>query len=459
MLHREIFSLFESIDHLISEGFKDDMFKQYPEDAENKDFKAAITAYNSDPKLKEALKHAVKPQGNIAVSIKSKYPSGADFVKLIDSLIKNAKEREEYNQLKKGTSSAGETDFWLIPCHTFEEAHEAAFKYTGKLPILTKKEITNKYGIETPEAATSFKTNQTPAEFLEYMKKEDRFFIVPTWCIAANERYFNKRYKLATNPDEKVKCYIIISKKYPNVRFCITLEDAEFTIENDMIYKKAKLQEVRDPWQIGGVTKTGIEMMSLAFGENKVKKLLQNALNFGHEQKISNIVDGELLLHANNNIVKIDKPFPNLKNGKSMFKYCTRLEEFNSDLSALENGEFMFSGCNRLKNFSGGDLASLKNGVMMFANCEELDDFDIKKLSSLENGHGMFMGTNLYTFGTVMPKLTNGNSMFSGCDHLYGFIANTPALKNGWRMFEGCKKLGVFMRRFIIIRKCKIYVL
>lgn len=78
------------------EGFRDDMYRQYPEDKDNDDFNNAIKAFNSDPKLKEALKHKVKPQGNIAVSIKRQYPTGADFIKLINSLISNAKDKEEY---------------------------------------------------------------------------------------------------------------------------------------------------------------------------------------------------------------------------------------------------------------------------------------------------------------------------------------------------------------------------
>ena len=445
MLLHEIFSLFESIDHLISEGFKDDMFKQYPEDVENKDFKAAITAYNSDPKLKEALKHAVKPQGNIAVSIKKQCPTGADFITLINSLISNAKDKEEYKQLKQGTVSAGETDYWMIPCHTFKEAHDAAFKYAGNLPRLSKEEITNKYGIDTPQPGTFYNTNKTPEEFLEYMKNEDRFFMAPSWCVAADDYYFTERYNLATEPHEKPKCYIIISKKYPNVRFCITLEGDGLTIEGDAICRKAKLQEVRDPWQIGGTKKkAGLEMMSALFGENEVKKILQKVQNLVGHKKISDIVNGESLFENNLNIVKLDKPFSNLKNGYSMFKYCTSLEEFKSDLPALVDGNLMFMGCTKLTEFSNNDLSSLKRGGGMFSNCEELWSFDIEKMPSLEDGYIMFMGTKLWIFNTDMPKLNYGPSMFSGCNHLRSFVADTPALKNGSSMFEGCTKLSLF---------------
>ena len=221
MLLHEIFSLFGSLDdYLLMEGFKDDMFKQYPEDVENKDFKAAIASYNSDPKLKEALKHTIKPQGNIAVSIKRQCPTGADFVKLIDSLIKNAKDKQEYKQLKQGTVSAGETDYWMIPCHTFKELHEAAFKYTGNLPRLSNDEIESKYNIAVPEEATHYETSDSPAEFLEKMKNQNRFFMAPSWCVAANKDYFDD-YELETSKNEQPLCYVFISKKYPNVRFYV----------------------------------------------------------------------------------------------------------------------------------------------------------------------------------------------------------------------------------------------
>ena len=322
MLLHEIFSLFGSIDLLLSEGFKDDMFKQYPEDVENKDFKAAITAYNSDPKLKEALKHAVKPQGNIAVSIKRRYPTAVDFVNLIKSLTDTAKEKEEYKQIKQGTASVGETDYWLIPCHTFKEAHEAAFKYAGNLPRLTKEEITNKYGIVTPKPATYYETDKTPAEFLEYMKNEDRFFMAPSWCVAADDYYFTERYNLETSEDETPLCYVFISKKYPNVRFCIALirnnkQSHNIFYENEKmkITYDVDLNEVRDPWQIGGgisPKETGLKMMRLAFG-NKINKVIKDICSI--KTKIisfSKLKNGKEFFSKVNNVPSISGSFDKL---------------------------------------------------------------------------------------------------------------------------------------------------
>ena len=453
MLIHEIFSLFESIDLLLSEGFKDDMFKQYPEDAENKDFKAAITAYNSDPKLKEALKHAVKPQGNIAVSIKRQYPTGADFVKLINSLISNAEDKEEYKQIKQGTVSAGETDYWMIPCHTFDETHNAAFKYVGNLPRLTKKEITNKYGIDTPQSGTFYNTNKTPAEFLEYMKNEDKFFMAPSWCIAANNEHFDD-HNLITSKDEKALCYVIISKKYPNVRFCITLKCSEAILKGDFVYQKAEIGEVRDTWQIGGSEKieTGLEMMRLAFGEAETEKITQKILAGTVRRKLSNIVDGQLMFYENENIDEITSPMLNLKKGKRMFKRST-LKKFASDMPKLEEGWEMFYKCYDLEAVSNIDLSSLTTGYQMFYDCENLREFNIEKLPSLETAREMFYSTNIDEFHTSMPKLNFGGSMFRYCKNLNRFEADMASLKDGTFMFEGCSKLTHFRRQSVIIKR------
>ena len=301
MLLHEIFSLFKSLDNLLSEGFKDDMYNQYPEAKDNDEVNKAIKTFNTNNKIKDAVKKKINVNGNIAKSIKNVYSTADKFVKFINTVSKELttkeQEREEYKQLKQGTASMGETDYWLIPCHTFKEAHAAASRYTGDLPRLSKEEITNKYGINTPKQATFYRTGKTPADFLEYLKNEDRFFVAPSWCVAADERYFNVRYNLKTKPDEKAKCYIVISKKYPNVRFCVVLDDScsAATLKDGLVYQKAKIKELRDPWQIGADNEVvaGKEMMKAAFGENEAKKILQKISDMG-SMKLSDAVNGKI---------------------------------------------------------------------------------------------------------------------------------------------------------------------
>lgn len=203
------------------------MYHQYPEAKDNEKFNNAIKVFNDNQKIKDAVKKKIRVN-NIAKGIKNAYPTAGEFVDFINTVISELttkeQEREEYKQIKQGTASIGETDYWMIPCHTFKEAHDAAFKYVGNLPRLTKEEITNKYGIETPRPGSFYSTNKTPEEFLEFMKTEDNFFMTPSWCNTADDYYFNEKYNLTTKPHENPKCYIFISKKYPNVRFCVTLK-------------------------------------------------------------------------------------------------------------------------------------------------------------------------------------------------------------------------------------------
>lgn len=87
MYLQEILSLFSSLDSLILEGFKDDMYRLYPEDKNNTEFAKAIKNYNESPKIKEAIKQKITVNGNIANSIKSAYPTSADFINLISTIV------------------------------------------------------------------------------------------------------------------------------------------------------------------------------------------------------------------------------------------------------------------------------------------------------------------------------------------------------------------------------------
>lgn len=498
MYLQEILSLFSSLDSLILEGFKDDMYRLYPEEKENPKFKAAIERYNSDPKLKEALKRAIKPQGNIAVSIKKQYPSGIKFINLIDSLIKKEEEKQEYREIKKGNSNVNETDYWIIPCRTFKEAHAAAFKYAGNLPRLSNDEIKRKYNILVPEEATYYETSDSPAKFLKKMKNENRFFMTPSWCVAANQDYFDT-YKLKTSEDENPLCYVFISKKYPNVRFCVVLgsTDNEMIVD-DISYEdkkikittvnKISLREIRDPWQIGGgdTIKTGLEMMKLAFG-SKIDKVIKDICHESGTTEIisfSELKDGSKVFYEVHNVPSIncsfdslisgtrmfmksgfntiDCNFPVLKNGMFMFSNCSNLASINTDFPSLEYGTSMFRECVALTEFIG-KLPNLTQASYMFLNCDKLKKFecDLPKLTyapsifgrceSLETFVGdlpslcdssrMFYNSNIKMFKSNLPKLDCGVKMFYQCKNLERFDTPLPNLTNGEDMFSYCGKL------------------
>jgi hypothetical protein len=74
----------------------------------------------------------------------------------------------------------------------------------------------------------------------------------------------------------------------------------------------------------------------------------------------------------------------------------------------------MFSDCTNLTTFTS-DLPSLTDGTQMFIACENLNSFT-GELSSLTNGIGMFEScTNLTSFTSDLSSLTDGTWMFADC--------------------------------------------
>jgi hypothetical protein len=76
-----------------------------------------------------------------------------------------------------------------------------------------------------------------------------------------------------------------------------------------------------------------------------------------------------------------------------MFKGCSSLTTFTSDLSSLTDGYEMFQNCSNLTTFTS-DLSPLITGSYMFEACSNLTIFT-SDLSSLTDGNGMFNGAKL----------------------------------------------------------------
>ena len=103
-------------------------------------------------------------------------------------------------------------------------------------------------------------------------------------------------------------------------------------------------------------------------------------------------------------------------NGSYMFRSCTNLTSFTSDLSSLTDGDYMFEGCSNLTSFTS-DLSSLTNGNYMFSGCSNLTSFN-GDLSSLTDGNNMFRNcTYLTSFSSDLSSLTNGSSMFGSSSY------------------------------------------
>ena len=140
-------------------------------------------------------------------------------------------------------------------------------------------------------------------------------------------------------------------------------------------------------------------------------------------------------------LVSFNSNLSKLTNGYGMFESCPSLASFNSNLSKLTNGHDMFKGCTALISFSEL-LPVLVYGEWMFMNCSMMS-WDID-LPALVSGGGMFLGcSSLESFNSVLPRLKSANlyssGMFEGCSSLTSFSSNLPALTDGTRMFNGCK--------------------
>ena len=144
------------------------------------------------------------------------------------------------------------------------------------------------------------------------------------------------------------------------------------------------------------------------------------------------------------NLISFNSDLSSLTTGALMFNNCHYLTSFTSDLSSLTDGYSMFTGCWSLTSFTSV-LSSLTSGWNMFSGCSNLTTFTTD-LSSLTDGSNMFHGCNiLSTFTSDLSSLTDGDYMFCDCWNLTSFTVDLRNLTNGCYMFSGCSKLTTFV--------------
>ena len=115
----------------------------------------------------------------------------------------------------------------------------------------------------------------------------------------------------------------------------------------------------------------------------------------------------------------------------------------NIQIEQIKDGENMFLRCSQLTSFSS-DLPSLTNGYGMFYNCSNLNSFS-SDLSSLMNGIYMFYYcTKITSFNSDLSSLTDGGTMFAACTNLTTFSSDLPSLTDGLGMFYNCSNLTTF---------------
>lgn len=449
-----LYDLISCTNYILFESFKSDLMGAYNKNGVqvdgNQKLLTAVQIFNGDNLIKDKVKRDLKNPPNIAIALVKSFPNPQDLVNYINKVQQGFVEKEQQNKEKKQRKEQAERvsdDFFVYPCHTFEEAHSTAFSHTGSLERLSNQKIKKKYKINVPKPATHYRTRKTPAEFLEFMKSAP-FFMNPSWCVTANQKYWDL-YSLSTEKNEHPKCYIIISKQHPNVRFCITLDEkyekvVKMDIDSVTATKTTRACEIRDPWQIGGgkCIETGKEMIKLAFNKSKIIENIISEREENSNTKFKDLINGESLFKERLDITQWTVDLPNLKKGYFMFNNCSNLTSFNANLPNLLNGSCMFS-CTLLKSFSG-DLPKLTNGDEMFYHCEHLTSFT-GDLSNLTTAKQMFRDcSKLTTFNANLPNLSDGYFMFCRSRALTSWTIDLPNLKNGSYMFCDCSNLTSF---------------
>lgn len=204
-----------------------------------------------------------------------------------------------------------------------------------------------------------------------------------------------------------------------------------------------------------------------------------------------NLKNIDNFLKGDENITRVECPFPHVTNAVSAFENCINLESFKGDLNSLTNGTQMFHNCEKLGTFTGKlpslsigksmfyntnlanfteDLTSLTDGTDMFKDCENLKTFS-SNMGSLTTYSGMFDGTSLNIFKTNeintadtgstfmqgialtssksslrdfycnLPNMTNTDSMFKDYTSLEWFESYLPNVSNADYMFQNCSSL------------------
>ena len=90
------------------------------------------------------------------------------------------------------------------------------------------------------------------------------------------------------------------------------------------------------------------------------------------------------------------------------------MESFKCDNFGLHNADNMFCGCTKLNEFNV-DMSKVTSGSYTFEDCESLEKFD-SNLESLQYGYCMFrMCSSLKHFSSDLSSLADGDYMFEGC--------------------------------------------
>jgi hypothetical protein len=181
-----------------------------------------------------------------------------------------------------------------------------------------------------------------------------------------------------------------------------------------------------------------------------------------------NLIEYKTYLHNNSpdkltaSKDKISQKILTFKNIDGFFAFKNTYTPNVIKFSSVESANYAFYANNDLAGLDAGgnivpvskfpcfNMPKLKTADYMFYGLEIPNmplDGDTNEnyavydgdLSNLESGVGMFSSTKLERFVSDMPKLKNGDSMFTHCTNLKSFISNLSSLETGTAMFASCK--------------------
>lgn len=166
----------------------------------------------------------------------------------------------------------------------------------------------------------------------------------------------------------------------------------------------------------------------VGFVDTKALKVFNNTtiyLPYEHiEAEFPEIIKGKLQIHAPKAITKKvswkDSGVEDIPEVQFKYKGYTTIDQIKAD-------------------FNYDYLADIANGTWS----EPL--WDLEQGSDGQYDGAMFYNrSQLTTFSSDLPSLTNGNWMFSYCYNLIAFTSDLSSLTNGSEMFNYCKNLTSF---------------
>lgn len=308
-----------------------------------------------------------------------------------------------------------------------------------------------------------YETKLSDEDFINIYKTAP-FFIRPTWCISGTvhgkKSFVN--HDIETKGTEVAKCYIIISKEYPNLRFCVITDYETVKTKEGRNRRIVHAKDICDALQAKISRGSLFDRNSFFYKSlttvcdddnnnnsdtfkdnvtNSIKALVDSHMARG--ENFSKLTDGTYYFKDRNDIESFTISLPNLKTAKGMFQGSS-IKNIKMPLLKLQDAEAMFMNSDIIDVML--EIPSLYKANNTFKN-SKIENFKIRKfingkaemcngvIERLTSAVSMFENTPLVKFYANMPKLAYAQSMFRN-SKIEGFSNNIYRLVNAKNMFK-----------------------